>query len=233
MAEQPLNTKKIAAEKAVEYVENGMCIGLGTGSTAYWAIQAIGKLVEQGLKVTAVATSKESERMAIELGIQIVPFSQVDQLDLTIDGADETDENLNVIKGGGGALVREKIVAAASRIYIIIADEKKLVAQLGAFPLPVEIVQFGWEMTMRHLQKLGCKTSLRSKNGSTFISDNGNYIVDCSFGKIPNPELTHQQINLIPGVVENGLFLKMADLVILGQSDGSTKILPKIIISEI
>ena len=233
MGEQTLNTKKLAAEKAVEYIEDGMCIGLGTGSTAYWAIQAIGKLVQQGLKVKAIATSKDSESLAIELGIQVVSFAEIDQLDITIDGADETDENLNVIKGGGGALVREKIVAAASRIYIIIADEKKLVPQLGAFPLPVEIIQFGWEMTVRHLQKRGCKTDLRIRNNKPFISDNGNYIIDCSFGKILQPELLHQQLNAIPGVVENGLFLRMADLVILGESDGSTKILPKITISEI
>ena len=222
MADPNTNTKKLAAEKAVEYVQNGMNIGLGTGSTAYWAIQSIGSRVKQGLEVKAVATSGQSELLARELGIQVVTFAAIDHLDVTIDGADEIDEKLNLIKGGGGALLREKIVGSATRLYIIIADESKLVSQLGSFPLPVEVVQFGWELTLKQLQKLGGSPKIRLTDNKPFITDNGNYIIDCSFGTIPQPHLLHQQINSIPGAVENGLFLHMANIAILGNSDGTT-----------
>ena len=139
MENSAVNGKKIAAGKAVEYIKNGMTLGLGTGSTAYWAIQAIGELVRNGLSVRAIATSVQSESLARELNIPIVAFSEIDHLDITIDGADEVDEKLNLIKGGGGALLREKIVASATRLYIIIVDESKLVRHLGKFPLPVEV----------------------------------------------------------------------------------------------
>lgn len=225
MEGQSINTKKSAAEKAVTYIKHGMNIGLGTGSTAYWAIQSIGELVKQGMELKAVATSIPSENLAKELGISIVSFNDIEKLDITIDGADEVDENLRLIKGGGGALLREKIVASATELYIIIADESKLVKTLGLFPLPVEVVLFGWEMTVRQLKKLGCSTQTRMGGGTPFISDNGNYIIDCSFGTIAEPEILQQEINAIPGVVDNGLFLHMADKVILGKSDGSTRIL--------
>lgn len=225
MEGQTINTKKAAAEKAVTYIKDGMTIGLGTGSTAYWAIQSIGSLVKQGMTLKAVATSVPSEKLAKELGIEIISFGDVEKLDLTIDGADEVDEKRSMIKGGGGALLREKIVASATELYIIIADESKLVNTLGAFPLPVEVVVFGWEMTVRQLEKLGCSTKTRMAGDTAFISDNGNYIIDCSFGSISNPEILQQEINAIPGVVDNGLFLHMADLVILGKADGSTRTL--------
>src|SRR5258708_23577362 len=147
MDNQAVNGKKIAAGKAIEYIRNGMTLGLGTGSTAYWAIQGIGEMVKQGLSVRAVATSIQSESLAYELNIPIIPFSEVDRLDITIDGADEVDEKLNLIKGGGRALLREKIVAAATRFYIIIADQSKLVRHLWKFPLPVAVVPFTWELT--------------------------------------------------------------------------------------
>ncbi len=227
MGEETINPKKSAGEKAVEYVQPGMTIGLGTGSTAYWAIQSIGSRVQQGLVIRAIATSASSETLAHQLGIKIVSFAEIDHIDLTIDGADEISHTLDLIKGGGGALLREKIVATATRQYIIIADESKYVTSLGTFALPVEVVKFGWEMTMKQLQKLGCMVKKRLSGEDSFISDNGNFIFDCSFGVIEQPALLHQQINEIPGVVENGLFLNMAEIVILGDIDGGTRILKR------
>src|ERR1700744_4738364 len=168
-----INGKKIAAGKAIEYIRSGMTLGLGTGSTAYWAIQGIGAMVKDGLSVRFIATSIQSDSLARELGIPMVPFSEIDHLDITIDGADEVDEHLNLIKGGGGALLREKIVASATKFYIIIVDESKLVKQLGKFPLPVEIVTFGWELTMRRLAALGCNPVMRmTADKQPFLTDN-------------------------------------------------------------
>jgi ribose 5-phosphate isomerase A len=224
MEDKPINTKKLAAEKAVEYIRDGMVLGLGTGSTAYWAIRGVGERVRKGLKIKAVATSVESERLAREEAIPVVSFADVDHIDLTIDGADEVDGKLNLIKGGGGALLREKIVAAATRYYIIIVDETKLVSSLGKFPLPVEVAPFGWEMTRRRIEGLGCTTHLRmASDNSVFMSDNGHYILDGSFGKIDDPALLHSRVNEIVGVMENGLFIQMADLVLVGNKDGTIK----------
>jgi ribose 5-phosphate isomerase len=223
-----MESKRIAAEKAVELVKEGMKVGLGTGSTAYWAIQAIGRLVkEEGLHIQAVATSVQSEQLAKELGIPMMPFADVDVLDLTIDGADEVDPQLHLIKGGGGALLREKIVAAASKQLIIIVDESKAVQQLGKFPLPVEIVPFAFELTVKKLQKLGCEPKLRKNGDELYITDNGNYIADCEFVAIADPEALHDDLNRIPGVVDNGLFIHMANLVIVGSTDGSIRSVTK------
>ncbi|WP_336772061.1 ribose-5-phosphate isomerase RpiA [Paenibacillus sp. MMO-58] len=223
-----MESKRIAAEKAVELVKDGMKVGLGTGSTAYWAIQAIGRRVkEEGLTIQAVATSVQSEQLAKELGIPMMPFADVDVLDLTIDGADEVDPALHLIKGGGGALLREKIVAAASKQLIIIVDESKDVKQLGKFPLPVEIVPFAFELTVKKLRKLGCEPKLRKKGEELYVTDNGNYIADCEFGAITDPEALHDDLNRIPGVVDNGLFIHMASLVIVGSADGSIRSIPK------
>jgi ribose 5-phosphate isomerase A len=158
-----MNPKQLAGEKAVEYVKDGMAVGLGTGSTAYWAIRALGEKVKQGLNIKAIATSRESEQLARELNIPIVSFAKVSRLDITIDGADEVDKNFNLIKGGGGALLREKIVASGTNHYIIIVDENKCVNTLGKFPLPVEIVQYGWEWTFSALKKFGCTPVFRKK----------------------------------------------------------------------
>ena len=224
MSDSMINMKKIAAERAVEYVKDGMWVGLGTGSTALWAIRALAQKVQEGLQIKAIATSKQSELLALELGVQIFTFADTDHLDVTIDGADEVDDNLNLIKGGGGALLREKIVGSATNFYIIIADENKRVKILGNFPLPVEVVKFGYQQTVKLLEKLGCTTRLRKTEAEPFITDNGNYIFDCSFGAIPNPKSLHQEINAIPGVVDNGLFIDMADVVIIGKSDGEVEI---------
>ena len=227
MENSAINGKKIAAGKAIEYVKNGMTLGLGTGSTAYWAIRGIGDMVKNGLSVRAIATSIQSDELARELNIPMVPFSEIDHLDITIDGADEVDEELNLIKGGGGALLREKIVASATRFYIIIVDESKLVRQLGKFPLPVEITPFGWELTMRRLQELGGDPRMRMAGNQPFLTDNQHYILDCSFGLITNPARLHEQVSGITGVMEDGFFIGMANIVIAGSPGGDTRILKR------
>jgi ribose 5-phosphate isomerase A len=228
MNDQPINPKQLAALEAVRYIENGMIVGLGTGSTAYWAIEKIGEMVSKnGLQIRAIATSTGSEEQARGLGIPIVSFAEAGQIDVTIDGADETDDELNLIKGGGGALLREKIVASNSNKLIIIADESKLVKELGKFPLPVEVTVFGWEKTFARLQALGCLPKLRMKAGRPYITDNSNYIVDCAFGEIAHPATLHDQINAIVGVVENGLFIKLASRLIVGCTNGELKFFPQ------
>jgi ribose 5-phosphate isomerase A len=227
MENAAVNGKKIAAGKAIEYIKDGMTLGLGTGSTAYWAIQGIGEMVKKGLTVRAIATSLQSESLALELGIPIVPFSEIDHLDITIDGADEVDEALNLIKGGGGALLREKIVASATRFYIIIVDESKLVKELGKFPLPVEVAPFGWELTFRRLAKLGGSPGMRMAGDKPFLTDNQHYILDCPFGLIQNPAQLHEQVSGITGVMEDGFFINMADIVVAGSPAGDTRILKK------
>lgn len=219
-----INVKQLAAEKAVEYVQDGMKVGLGTGSTAYWAIKKLGERVSGGLKITAVATSQASEDQARELGIPLVSFGEVDRLDLTIDGADELDGELQLIKGGGGALLREKIVAMGSDRMIVIADESKAVNTLGKFPLPVEIVPFAWEWTVADLAKLGCMPELRRSGEELYKTDNGNYIADCYFEAIASaPELA-LSLQRIPGVVEHGLFIGIASIAVIGKSDGTIEI---------
>ncbi|MEK3735856.1 ribose-5-phosphate isomerase RpiA [Paenibacillus sp. FSL F4-0122] len=220
-----MNVKQLAAEKAVEFVKDGMKIGLGTGSTAYWAINRLGERVSEGLKITAVATSRASEEQARELGIPIVAFGDIDSLDLTIDGADELDSNLQLIKGGGGALLREKIVASNSTRMIVIADESKVVNTLGKFPLPVEIVPFAWEWTVAELAKLGCNPELRRSGEELYKTDNGNYIADCRFEAIESAPKLALAIQSIPGVVEHGLFIEIAAMAIVGKKDGSIEII--------
>ena len=216
-----MESKKLAAERAVEYVKSGMVVGLGTGSTVYYAIKRLGEKVKQGLDIRAIATSIESERMAKELGIELITFSNIDAIDITIDGADEVDPNWNLIKGGGGALLREKITAAASRQLIVIVDESKVVKQLGRFPLPIEVVKFGYEMTMRKFEELGFNPKLRTVHGRPYITDNGNYIIDCHIGLIDNPPQLHDLINQLVGVVDNGLFINYASKVIVGYENRS------------
>lgn len=218
-----MDAKRIAAERAVDYIQDGMVVGLGTGRTAYLAIQKLGDKVKEGLKIKAIATSTGSEELARELGINLISFSEIENIDITIDGADEVDKDYNLIKGGGGALLREKIVASSSKELFIVVDESKLVDKLGTFPLPVEIVKFGYEMTIRKLHALGCETRLRQAEGKAFITDNGNYIVDCYFNSIDNPRELHEKINSIPGVVDNGLFINMTSKVIVGYNNGDIK----------
>jgi ribose 5-phosphate isomerase A len=216
-----MNAKQAAAEKATEYIRDGMIIGLGTGSTAYWAIQDIGKKVKNGLRIQAVATSIQSEHLARGLGIPLVDISITDRIDVAIDGADEVDDEWNAIKGGGGALLREKIVASHSKELIVIVDESKRVNSLGAFALPVEVVIYGHEVTQKRLRALGCLPQLRLADNRPFVTDNGNYVIDCDFGRIEQPGELADQINRLPGVVDHGLFIQMATKVIVGYHDGT------------
>jgi ribose 5-phosphate isomerase A len=215
--------KKAAGEKAAALVQPGMLVGLGTGSTAYWAIEKLGEMVKEGLNIRAVATSLASEKQAKELGIPITSFSEIQQLDIDIDGADEVSHDLQIIKGGGGALLREKIVAMASRKKVIVADERKYVKTLGKFPLPIEIIPFGWELVFRAVQSLQGGPTLRTKDDKPYITDNGNYILDCAFGAIENPEQLHHHLKAITGVVETGLFINMKPTVIIAYENGDVK----------
>ncbi len=222
-----MKAKRLTGEKAAEYVKDGMKIGLGTGSTAYYAVKKVGEMVRNGLKVKAVPTSKETAELAEEEGIELIELADVDKLDLTIDGADEVDQDFNLTKGGGGALLREKIVASASDKLIIIVDESKLVEKLGAFHLPVEITPFSWQYTQRMVDKFDCTSTLRKEEGETYVTDNGNYILDCDFGVIENPIKLTEELNKLPGVVENGIFAEMADIVVVGYESGEVKVLEK------
>lgn len=217
--------KKIAAEKATEKIQAGMVVGLGTGSTVYYALLELGALVRDGLNIVGIPTSVGTEKIAIEQGIPLSTLAVHPTIDLTIDGADEVDAHLNLIKGGGAALVREKIIANASKRILIVVDESKVSRVLGtSFPLPVEIVQFSWEATQKAVNQV-CGQSMREaklRGGiqHPLITDNGNYILDCHFDRITEPEQVELQLNNIPGVVENGIFVNRADTVIIGTPSG-------------
>ncbi len=212
--------KKKAGEEAVKYVKDGMILGLGTGSTVKYTILKLGEMVKEGLDIVGIPTSRATEKLAMDVGIKLGDLNDYEYIDLTIDGADEVDGNLNLIKGGGGALLREKMIAYASKYEVIVVDESKVKEYLGDFPLPVEIVRFGYKKTMKNLESLGCKPSLRIRNGEPYITDNGNYIVDCKFERIMQPEKLERRIDEIPGVVEIGLFINLANEVIIGKKDG-------------
>jgi ribose 5-phosphate isomerase A len=212
--------KRRAAERAVDFVEDNQVVGLGTGSTTKFAIEAIGRRVQSGLRITGIPTSKNSESLARELGIPLVDLNDVEKINVTIDGADEIDTNFHMIKGGGGALTREKLVALASDTRIIVVDEPKLVTRLGETrALPVEVLPFAWRMSARLLAGLGSKPELRRTGPTTFVTDNGNYILDCDFGPIADPPSLENRIKLLPGVVECGLFIAIADKVIISFDD--------------
>jgi ribose 5-phosphate isomerase A len=218
--------KQQAAERALDYVKPGMKLGLGTGSTAAKFVDLLGVQVSGGLDVVCVPTSEATRIQAEALGIELATLEEQPELDLTVDGADEVDEDLRLIKGGGGAHLREKIVAAASARMVVIADESKRVSKLGAFPLPVEIVSFGWRTTHSKVSETaamnGCKglVTLRGSQDNPFVTDNGNYILDCAFGEIDDPERTARQLSLIPGVVEHGLFIGLAHAAVIAGANG-------------
>jgi ribose 5-phosphate isomerase A len=219
--------KVAAAERALQFVEPGMKLGLGSGSTAARFVELLGPKVKAGLDVVCVATSQTTQAQAEALGIPMTTLDETPFLDLTVDGADELDGELRLIKGGGGALLREKIVATASGRMIVIADSSKHVEVLGRFPLPLEVVQFGLMATRNMIVALaadaGCEGEITLRKGSDgrpFVTDTGNFILDCAFGSIPDPEDLDEALKLIPGVVENGLFLGIADLAIIAGPDG-------------
>ncbi|MGE0750192.1 MAG: ribose-5-phosphate isomerase RpiA [Variibacter sp.] len=219
--------KRQAAAKALEAVQPGMRLGLGTGSTARHFVDLLAARVRDGLDIVGVPTSEATRRQAEELRVPLTTLDETPELDLTVDGADEIGPNLALVKGGGGALLREKIVAAASARMIVIADESKLVPVLGAFPLPIEVMPFGLAATKIAIEKaltacgLAGPCSLRrGPDGHAFVTDGGHFILDAKLGRIPNPEAAAQALSVIPGVVEHGLFLGMADTAILAGANG-------------
>ena len=211
--------KQRAAEAAVEYVKDGMIVGLGTGSTTEFAVKKLGERVRDGLAIRGIPTSDVTKVQAEEEGIPLIDFSETMYIDLTIDGADEIDVNLNMIKGGGAALLREKIVASASKEEIIIVSHEKFVKQLGSFPLPVEVIPFGWQVIFNQLETLGGSPDLRLKQGQPLLTDQGNYIIDCRFRQIIDAARLEQRLNMIPGVVENGLFTGLCTRMIMAEGE--------------
>ena len=214
-----ISEKQHAAEAAVEYVKDGMIVGLGTGSTTEYAVKKLGERVRDGLAIRGIPTSDVTKVQAEEEGIPLIDFSETMYIDLTIDGADEIDVNLNMIKGGGAALLREKIVASASKEEIIIVSHEKFVKQLGSFPLPVEVIPFGWQVILNQLETLGGSPDLRLKQGQPLLTDQGNYIIDCRFRQILDAAQLEQRLNMIPGVVENGLFTGLCTRMIMAEGE--------------
>jgi ribose 5-phosphate isomerase A len=210
---------------AADFIQQNMLVGLGTGTTVYYLLKELGRRKQQGLHFTPVCTSVQTENILKEEGIDFVSLDDVDRLQLAIDGADEADTKGNLIKGGGGALLQEKIVEAASDKLIIIIDEKKDVQTLGAFPLPVEVITFGWKQVQQKIENTyNIKTQLREKEGKVFITDHKHYILDCYFNSIPDPSRLNTELHLIPGVVETGLFTRMATKIITGYADGNIRV---------
>lgn len=220
-----MEEKRIAAIRAASYVANGMCVGLGTGSTAKYAVLELGRRVQQeGLQIQCIATSRASHDLALELGIPLVDWDSVRKFDITIDGADEVDPSFRLIKGGGGALMREKIVASATATQIIVVDRNKLKPFLGTFPLPVAVVPFGWQYTKERLsEEFCCEITVRAtKDGQTFVSDDNLMVLDMHFnGPLPDPDTFDARLKTIVGVVESGLFVGLCHRVIVGNADST------------
>ncbi len=211
--------KQLAAIEAVRYIENNMVVGLGTGSTAAYAIIEIAKLVANGLKIKAVSTSHKTTQLAASLSIPLIDINSINAIDITIDGADEFTKNLFLIKGGGGALLREKIVATITKQEIIIADSSKLVNKLGNFKLPVEIVPFAYNYVLSQVKVFGGMAVLRQLANAPFVTDQGNYIIDIDFGLIDDPVGLSTKLNIIEGIVGHGLFIHLANRVIMGRGE--------------
>ncbi len=217
--------KQAAARAAVQLIEAGMIVGLGSGSTATFAIQLLGERVKGGLKIVGVPTSQKTKELAQRLGIPLSTLEQNPNIDIDIDGADEIDPHLNLIKGGGGALLREKVIASASKRFIVVAESVKLVEHLGRFPLPVEVIPFAESLITTRIERLGAQVSLRTDAQSKpYITDEGHHILDCTFGKIEDPATLNQTLHDIPGVVEHGLFIGLADTAFVGKDGGVVRV---------
>jgi ribose 5-phosphate isomerase A len=223
--------KMEAAEAAVAQLKDGMIVGLGTGSTAWFAVECVGRRVASGLRMTAIPTSEQTAEHARRLSVPLSSLAEHQRIDLTIDGADEVERgDLNLIKGGGGALLREKIVASASHQLVIIVDETKLVDRLGCFPLPVEVVPFGWQVTARRVANLGGNPSLRlGADGKPYVTDGGHYVIDCAFGLIRAPAQLESELNSIVGIVENGLFIRLTSQVIVAGTEQVSVLRPALL----
>lgn len=214
--------KQQAAIKAVEFVQPGMVVGLGTGSTAEHLIAALGRRVREGMSIRGVPTSHHTQELARRHGIPLIETDDAWSIDVAIDGADQVDPHLNVMKGGGGALLKEKIVAAAAARFIVMVDHSKCVPTLGnSFPLAIEVIPFGWGSTARHIERLtGAKVILRERQGRVFTSESGHYILDVHIGSIEHPAQLETDLNRVPGIVETGLFVGRTALLIIGTPDG-------------
>ncbi|WP_419757451.1 ribose-5-phosphate isomerase RpiA [Acidisoma sp.] len=222
--------KQAAADAAAAIVEDGMLVGLGSGTTLRRFVRSLGLRVGQGLRITGVPTSESTRALAVELGISVADLNDVSELDLVLDGADEIDPQGQMIKGGGGNLLWEKIVATAGQRFVAVIDESKPVAHLGKFPLPVEVVRFGWRSTERQIRGLFVESgflepamTLRGGEASPFVTDGGHYILDCALGEITHPEPLAIALDRIAGVVENGLFIDIARSAIIGKPDGTVE----------
>jgi ribose 5-phosphate isomerase A len=217
--------KEIAARASLAYVRDGMVIGLGTGSTAAPMVRLLAEKVRAGMKVRGIPTSVQTEKLALSLGITLTTLEEVQEVDVTIDGADEFDPRLQLTKGGGGALLREKILASASKQMVVIADSSKQVTVLGKFPLPVEVIKFARPLVQKKISALGAKVELRrAASGEPFITDEGNHILDCNFGQIPDPPALARALSDTPGVVEHGLFINLASVVLMGKGESVVEI---------
>ena len=221
--------KQAAARAAVALVESGSVVGLGSGSTAAFAVRFIAERVRQGLKVVGIPTSIQTQHLAEELGIPLTTLDEHPVIDIDIDGADEVDPHLNLIKGGGGAFLREKVIASVSRRFVVIADSAKQVNRLGKFPLPVEVIAFAQSLVRSQIENLGAVVRLREyAYGNPYVTDEGHHILDCNFGEITDPPALAQKLSNIPGVVEHGLFIGMAEIALIGKDGTVVKIGPPV-----
>jgi ribose 5-phosphate isomerase A len=212
------NEKEAAGRASAKLVRDGEVVGLGTGSTAYFAVVALGERVKAGLKMVGIPTSIKTGELAREVGIQLTTLDEHPEIDITIDGADEVGPKLNLIKGGGGALTREKVIATASKRMVVVADSSKVVAVLGKFPLPVEVIAFARTVVEKRIASLGGSPKVRTKaDGSFYVTDNGNQILDCNFGEIKDPAALARILSDTPGIVEHGLFIGIAKMALVGK----------------
>lgn len=210
--------KEAAARESLRYIQDGQVVGLGTGSTAAHFIKLLGEKVKNGLRIRGIPTSDRSHELAQGLGIPLITLDDCQEIDVTVDGADEVDPQLRLIKGGGGAALREKIVASATKKLVIVADATKQVTRLGKFPLPVEVIRFAQALVTKRIERLGAHVTLRrNPDGSVYVTDENNHILDCRFGEIRNPDGLAQQLSEMPGVVEHGLFIGMASVVLFAR----------------